>query len=190
MSYGITDLKRAFLIKTKTIIWSILLDQQQRHNNYLSPKRLRCWLIFLKLALNIAIHFSQIFQLLYCKTPLKLGTTHFILWSRYYLQSCTMPFVHWKCDFYQVGDAIKNHFIYWARQGRRKGPQLVIIPRLLSEGWLIIPNSQKMLVFFAFVSLAFVLSTSEGNTLKTFLTKVEKLNLLRWKKFFDFRSCI
>lgn len=189
MSYGITDLKRAFLIKTKTIIWSILLYQQQRHNNYLSPKRLRCWLIFLKLALNIAIHFSQIFQLLYCKTPLKLGTTHFILWSRYYLQSCTMPFVHWKCDFYQVGDAIKNHFIYWARQGRRKGPQLVIIPRLLSERWLIIPNSQKMLVFFTFVTLAFVLSTSEGNTLKTFLTKVEKLNLLRWKKFFDFRSC-
>ena len=101
-----------------------------------------------------------------------------------------MPFVHWKCDFYQVGDAIKNHFIYWARQGRRKGPQLVIIPRLLSERWLIIPNSQKMLVFFTFVTLAFVLSTSEGNTLNTFLTKVEKLNLLGEKNSLTFVHAI
>jgi len=77
-----------------------------------------------------------------------------------------MPFVHGKCDFYQVGDAIKNHFYILGAPNRRKGPQLVIIPRLLSERWLIFPNSQKMLVFFTFVTLAFVLSTSEGNTLK------------------------
>ena len=93
-----------------------------------------------------------------------------------------MPFVHWKCDFYQVGDAIKNHFIYWARQGRRKGPQLVIIPRLLSERWLIIPNSQKMLVFFTFVTLAFVLSTSEGNTLKDFSNEGRKIKFTAVKK--------
>ena len=31
-----------------------------------------------------------------------------------------MPFVHGKCDFYQVGDAIKNHFYILGALGSEK----------------------------------------------------------------------
>ena len=83
-----------------------------------------------------------------------------------------MAFVHGlNTTFIKLEMQLKTIFMYWARQGRRQGPQLVIIRRLLSERSLIFPDSLKMLVFFIFVTLPFVFSTSEGNALKTFLRR-------------------